>query len=257
MTITSALVGPVEDVVYDAPRNYDDWFRGMVGLLFCFGGHASNIEVADVMDDHSTYDKAYFWSFLYVFTLTLPNAVTTYHTYGAITRDHQNAFGLYPKSPARDFGIIMMNINNLVAFGLFIGPMFHVAENMSGVHKKAFWIRVLVRLPIVFIIVLFAIAFPFYGAINTVLGAFTTSFATYILPLVAFNLVFKSNNQLEGMAKPLPAFIQSKFQLLRFANWFFALLLLITGVGLGGYSSIKNFIAQIHKFEYFAECYGC
>ena len=123
MTITAAVEGPVPDVVYDAPANIQDWFRGMVGLLFCFGGHASNIEVADVMDDHSTYDKSYFYSFLYVFTLTLPNAVTAYHTYGNIARDNNNAFGLYPKSAARDVGIILMNINNLVAFGLFIGPL--------------------------------------------------------------------------------------------------------------------------------------
>lgn len=38
MTIAAAREGPVEDVVYDAPVDYDSWFRGMVGLLFCFGG---------------------------------------------------------------------------------------------------------------------------------------------------------------------------------------------------------------------------
>jgi auxin influx carrier (AUX1 LAX family) len=123
MTINAALIGPIPDVIYDAPRNVEDWFRGMVSLLFCFGGHASNIEVADVMDDHSTYDKSYFYSFLYVFTLTMPNAITAYHTFGNEARLNQNAFGLYEQSPARDFGIVMMTINNLVAYGLFLGPL--------------------------------------------------------------------------------------------------------------------------------------
>ena len=40
-----------------------------VGILFAFGGHSSNIEVADVMDDPSAYDQCYFYSYLYVFTL--------------------------------------------------------------------------------------------------------------------------------------------------------------------------------------------
>lgn len=256
MTITSAREGPVADVVYDAPQDAADWFRGMVGLLFCFGGHASNIEVADVMDDHSTYDRAYFYSFLYVFTLTMPNAVSAYHSYGSIARLNQNAFGLYEQSAARDFGIIMMNINNLVAFGLFLGP-FHIWERFLKIHQKAFWIRALARLPLCGVIVLFAIAFPFYGAINTVLGAFTTSFATYILPLIAFNMVFKTQEDLIDMAKPLPDFVQSRFALLRYVNYSFAFILLICGVCLGGWSSVTNFVAQIHQFEYFAECYGC
>jgi len=258
MTISAATDPDApEDPVYDAPRNYDEWFRGMVGLLFVYGGHASNIEVADVMDDHSTYDRAYFWSYLYVFTLTMPNAATAYYSYGNIVRDNQNAFGLYEASPARDFGIIMMCINNLVAFGLFIGPLFHIMEKALKIHRKAFWIRVLARLPLIGIIVLFAIAFPFYGAFNTVLGAFTTSFATYIIPLIAFNLVFRKKDDTINMAKPLPAFVQSKFWLMRFFNYFLAFVLLVSGVGLGGYASIKNFVAQIDQFQYFAECYGC
>eukprot|EP00956_Cyclotella_meneghiniana_P014053 scaffold20830_cov28-Cyclotella_meneghiniana.AAC.1 len=51
MTITSDIEGPQDDVVYDAPENVQDFFRGFVPLLFIYGGHSSNIEVADVMDN--------------------------------------------------------------------------------------------------------------------------------------------------------------------------------------------------------------
>ena len=91
---------------------------------------------------------------------------TSYYSYGNIVRDNQNAFGLYEASPARDFGIIMMCINNLVAFGLFVGPLFHILEKALKIHRKAFWIRVSARLPLIGVIVLFAIAFPFYGAVS-------------------------------------------------------------------------------------------
>jgi len=255
MTVAAAVIGPEPDVIYDGPRDTEEWFRGMVGLLFVFGGHASNIEVADVMDDHTTYDKSYFYSFIYVFTLTLPNAITAYHTFGSIARYNPNSFNMYPRSPARDFGIVMMSLHQLVAFGLFMGPLFHIWEKFLRVHDKQFWIRVLARLPLCGGIMLIAVAFPFFGAINSVLGAFTTSFTTYIIPLVAFNLVFKSEETAETMAKPLPKW--TKLYLVRRLNWFLAGSLFVFGVGVGGWASVSNFIKQIENFDYFAECYQC
>lgn len=256
MCIAAATEGPIDDVVYDAPRNIEEFFRGMVGLLFTFGGHASNIEVADVMNDHATYDKSYFWSYLYVFTLTMPNAISAYHTYGAKARVNSNSFSLYPRSGARDFGIVMMSLHQLVAFGLFIGPLFHMWEKFLKVHDKPFWIRICYRLPLVGLILLIAVAFPFFGAINSVLGAFTTSLTTYIIPLVAYNLVYKPGTDLTEMAKPLPKWAP-KLEWVRIVNWSFAIVLLVCGVGIGGWASISNFIKQIKNFDYFAECYQC
>jgi auxin influx carrier (AUX1 LAX family) len=255
MCISAAIEGPIDDVVYDAPRNVEEFFRGMVSLLFVFGGHASNIEVADVMNDPETYDKSYMYSFIYVFTLTMPNAISAYHTYGSLARDNSNSFNLYPRSGARDFGIVMMSLHQLVAFGLFIGPLFHIWEKFWKVHDKAFRIRVLFRLPVVGFILLIAVAFPFFGAINSVLGAFTTSFTTYIIPLVAYNLTFNSKNDASAMAKPLPPWV--KLPWMRLMNWFFALVFLVAGVGVGGWASISNFIRKIQHFDYFAECYQC
>jgi len=57
MTITSAVEGPIEDVVYDAPENLEGFFTGFVQLLFIYGGHTSNIEVADVLDNPATYGE--------------------------------------------------------------------------------------------------------------------------------------------------------------------------------------------------------
>ena len=68
MTISSAIEGPIEDVEYNGPDSVEGFFTGFVQLLFVYGGHTSNIEVADVMDNPASYDKSYFWSFLYVFS---------------------------------------------------------------------------------------------------------------------------------------------------------------------------------------------
>jgi hypothetical protein len=72
MTIEAATLSSVSGVTYSAPSSIKDYFRGFTSLLFTFAGHSSNIEVADVMNDQKTYDLSYFFSFLYVFTLTMP-----------------------------------------------------------------------------------------------------------------------------------------------------------------------------------------
>jgi auxin influx carrier (AUX1 LAX family) len=252
MTVTSAIEGPQEGVVYDAPLDAEGFFTGFVQLLFVYGGHTSNIEVADVMDDPASYDKSYFWAYLYVFTLTMPNAVTAYHTYGQEARSNANSFNLFPQSYARDFGIVMMTLHQAVAFGLFAGPLFHMWEKLVGIHDKPFKIRAVARLPLCGLILFLAVAFPFFGAVNAILGAFTTSFGTYIIPCVAYNLAFSASDE-DKMVKKPPVSIKW----IRMFNWAVAAFVIVGGVGFGGYTSIKNFIRQLDNFDYFAECYQC
>jgi auxin influx carrier (AUX1 LAX family) len=253
MTVTSIVEGPEEDVVYDAPVSVEGFLTGFVQLLFVYGGHTSNIEVADVMDNPATYDRSYFWSYLYVFTLTMPNAVAAYHTYGQEARDNANSFSLFPPSGARDFGIVMMSLHQAVAFGLFAGPLFHMWEKLIHIHTKPFIVRAFARLPLCGLMLLLAVAFPFFGAINAVLGAFTTSFGTYIIPTIGYNLAFSSTEQQATMVKK--PFMDMKW--MRLINWTVASFVILGGVVGGGYTSVKNFIEQIDNFDYFAECYQC
>jgi auxin influx carrier (AUX1 LAX family) len=44
MCISAAIEGPIDDVVYDTPRNKAKFFPGLVSLMFVFGGHATNTE---------------------------------------------------------------------------------------------------------------------------------------------------------------------------------------------------------------------
>jgi auxin influx carrier (AUX1 LAX family) len=250
MTVTSLAEGKQDNVRYDAPESAEGFFTGFVQLLFIYGGHTSNIEVADVMDDPGTYDKSYFWSYLYVFTLTMPNAVAAYYTYGQECLQNTNSFSMFPQSAYRDFAIIMMSLHQAVAFGLFAGPLFHMWEKLIRIHDKPFQIRALARLPLCAFMVFLAIAFPFFGAINAILGAFTTSFGTYIIPCIGYNLAFPSA---ENMVKqPL-----MDLKWIRKINWAICAFVIAGGVGAGGFTSIKNFMEQLDQFDYFAECYQC
>lgn len=57
MTITSAVTGPSEDTTHNAPTDFNQFMLGVVSLLFTYGGHTSNIEVADVMNNPAAYDR--------------------------------------------------------------------------------------------------------------------------------------------------------------------------------------------------------
>lgn len=39
----------------------EGFFQGLVQVLFIYGGHTSNIEVADVMDNPADYDSTLVW----------------------------------------------------------------------------------------------------------------------------------------------------------------------------------------------------
>lgn len=58
----------------------------------------------------------------------MPNAVAAYWAFGDWCLYNGNAIALYPKTPARDVGLALMIVHELVAFGLFAGPLFHMWE---------------------------------------------------------------------------------------------------------------------------------
>jgi auxin influx carrier (AUX1 LAX family) len=143
----------------------------------------------------------------------MPNAVAAYYRFGDLCLYNTNSFALFPKSVGRDLAMIFMSLHEMVAFGLFAGPLFHMWEKLIHIHHKPFAFRAAMRIPLCALMVFLAVAFPFFGAINAMLGAFTTSFGTYIIPAFAFNMAFKSD---EGMIKQ-PYF---NFKVMRIINSF-------------------------------------
>ena len=102
--------------------------------------------------------------------------------------------------------------------------------------------------------IFFAIAFPFFGVINSVLGAFTTTFGTFIIPPLAYNMFYNSEERIINQPKDKKA---RNMKVYKVINWVIIVLTVVLGVAFGGYSSMKSLIEQAHKFHLFAECYNC
>ena len=97
-------------------------------------------------------------------TVTLPNGIATYYSFGSLCYSAPNAFYLFPASPARTVGIILMSLHELVAFGLFAGPLFHLTEKLFEVHSQPlFGMRLVLRTVLCGIFLLISVMLPYFG----------------------------------------------------------------------------------------------
>ncbi|KAF7132283.1 hypothetical protein RHSIM_Rhsim09G0175000 [Rhododendron simsii] len=135
----------------------------------------------------------YLFATFYVFTLTIPSASAVYWAFGDQLLNHSNAFSLLPRTRFRDAAVILMLIHQFITFGFACTPLYFVWEKVVGVHDtKSMCLRALVRLPVVISIWFLAIIFPFFGPINSAVGALLVSFTVYIIPALAHMLTYRT-----------------------------------------------------------------
>ncbi|XP_022992900.1 auxin transporter-like protein 1 isoform X1 [Cucurbita maxima] len=257
LTIAALLHGQVEGVKHSGPTKMVLYFTGATNILYTFGGHAISVEIMDAMWKPRKFKTIYFTATLYVFTLTIPSAAAVYWAFGDQLLTHSNAFSLLPVSGWRTAAVILMLIHQFVTFGFACTPLYFVWEKVIGMHdSKSMCLRALARLPVVIPIWFLAIIFPFFGPINSAVGALLVSFTVYIIPSLAHMLTFRSASARQNAAETLPFFLPS-WVAIYVVNSFIVVWVLVVGFGLGGWASIANFIKQVDTFGVFAECYQC
>jgi len=96
------------------------------------------------------------------------------------------------------------------------------------------------------------------GVINSVLGAFTTTFGSFIIPAVCYNLYYNSPERVSQMPKKSKLLDRlGGMRTVKIVNWTVAAVVAVFGVGFGGWSSVKTLVSAVDEFHLFAECYGC
>jgi auxin influx carrier (AUX1 LAX family) len=233
------------------------YFTGATNILYTFGGHAVTVEIMHAMWKPRKFKSIYLMATLYVFTLTLPSASAVYWAFGDQLLNHSNAFSLLPKTRFRDTAVILMLIHQFITFGFACTPLYFVWEKAIGMHHtKSLCLRALVRLPVVVPIWFLAIIFPFFGPINSAVGALLVTFTVYIIPALAHMLTYRTASARRNAAEKPPFFIPS-WAGVYVINAFIVVWVLVLGFGFGGWASMTNFIRQIDTFGLFAKCYQC
>ncbi|KVI03335.1 Amino acid transporter, transmembrane [Cynara cardunculus var. scolymus] len=249
MAIAALIHGQVDGVQHSGPKKLVLYFTGATNILYTFGGHAVTVEIMHAMWKPRKFKYIYLIATLYVFTLTLPSASAVYWAFGDKLLNHSNAFSLLPKTRWRDAAFI--------TFGFACTPLYFVWEKVIGMHDtKSICLRALARLPVVVPIWFLAIIFPFFGPINSAVGALLVSFTVYIIPSLAHMLTYRTASARQNAAEKPPRFMPSWACMYVF-NMFVVVWVLVVGFGFGGWASVTNFVRQVDTFGLFAKCYQC
>lgn len=256
MFIASLVYGQVEDAKHSGPEHLETFFTGTTNILFAFGGHAITVEIMHAMWKPRSYKYVYVAAVLYVLTITLPHSLTVYWAFGDKLLTHSNAFSIFPKSIARDIGLVFMIIHQAIAFGLYVMPLNFMWEKLLGVHQGIYLVRVLARLPVALLLWFLALLLPFFGPLNSLIGSFITSFSVYIIPCVAYLIIFwkptSRKDAVEKMGKWMPSWMG-----LVTLNTIIIIIIFVLGVCFGGWASVTNLVDQVNTFGVFDKCYQC
>jgi auxin influx carrier (AUX1 LAX family) len=90
--------------------------------------------------------------------------------------------------------------------GFAVTPLYFVWEKIIGIHtSKNMLLRAVCRMPVILPVWFFAIAFPFFGPINSTVGALLVTFTVYIIPCTAHMRVFYTAKARQVSTSKIPA----------------------------------------------------
>ncbi|MQM15055.1 hypothetical protein Taro_047991 [Colocasia esculenta] len=253
---------------------YTAWYLTVASLLHGQVDIDDLKEIMHAMWKPQKFKAIYLLATVYVLTLTLPSAASVYWAFGDALLNHSNAFALLPKSPFRDAAVVLMlihqarpcnlliwgwsvNLEQFITFGFACTPLYFVWEKAIGMHEcRSMCKRAAARLPVVVPIWFLAIIFPFFGPINSAVGALLVSFTVYIIPALAHMVTFRAASARENAVEPPPKWVGGWAGSYT-VNAFVVVWVLMVGFGFGGWASMTNFVHQIDTFGLFAKCYQC
>ena len=111
-------------------------------------------------------------------------------------------------------------------------------------------------MPVALFVWFIALAVPFFGVINDLLGAFAVTLETYVIPAVAWSIYYRTPERRAVAVLRPPRWIGGWTGAF-VANAVIIVFFLVAGFGLGGYSSVVALIDAIGSFGLFAKCYNC
>ncbi|EFJ33175.1 hypothetical protein SELMODRAFT_84463 [Selaginella moellendorffii] len=244
-------------VQHSAPVSKIQYFTGATNNIYTFGNHALTLEIVEAMDKPRKYKITNVYAILYIFTLTLPSAVSVYWRFGDQMLNYPNALAVLSPSKFRNVAIILMLTHQFIEFSAFVVPVFAMWEKLLGIHcSQNYTLKCIARMPIVLGICFLAIMLPFFGSINSVVGAIISSIGVYILPCLAFMVIRRHKESRENAIEQPPFWIKSWVGVYCI-NLGLVLWVGIIGAGFGSWASMHNIMHKVEKFGLFAKCFQC
>ncbi|CAM6123493.1 unnamed protein product [Calypogeia fissa] len=117
-------------------------------------------------------------------------------------------------------------------------------------------LRAVARLPVAGFLWFLALLIPFFGPLNSIVGALFMSFSTFMIPCVAYVYVFWSPEARQNAAEKMSKFLP-RWKDVVVVNFLVVVTTAVLGTGFGSYASVSNIKNQIKTFGLFQKCYQC
>ncbi|KAK9831382.1 hypothetical protein WJX81_007976 [Elliptochloris bilobata] len=254
--VTASLSGIKPGLATKPPASPQAFFLGSAIILQAMGAHPIALEMMDAMRDSRKYVGAYFGGWLWTALLTLPHSLAVNLAYPAIIVN-DNVYGVLPLSNWMRVSVALMIVHQFVAFALYVTPLIFMFERLWGSHNARWFIRLPLRLPVALILWLLGVMLPFYGTINSLMGAIGVPTTAFVLPAIAYNWHFRSRETREAATSQPPRWLAAHGWLPCFLlNYCIIAVFSVFTVG-GIFFSIQRIVQQSYSFGLFAECYQC
>lgn len=239
-------------------------FVGGAVVSGALGTHAIFFEVVESLASPARFASAFLVGQAWVWTLVLPHSLAANVVWGPGLAKSDSVYALLPRSPSLIASVWLMNLHQVLVYGLVLMPLFYYCERIARVHTRALPVRLLARVPVVLLVLLVALAIPFYGALNALLSAAGVPALSFVLPCLIFNVAFASPESRAGAAHP-PATVLAwtgmspgaAWMLARGINWILAAFWAVAGMGAGIYYSTADIVASAQSWGLFADCFQC
>eukprot|EP00882_Tetradesmus_deserticola_P028341 GHRQ01031570.1.p1 GENE.GHRQ01031570.1~~GHRQ01031570.1.p1 ORF type:complete len:343 (+),score=116.09 GHRQ01031570.1:318-1346(+) len=210
IVVAAAMHGIAPNAGQRTATSMRNFYNGFAVIMSAFGGHANAIEIMDSMFVPEGYTRVYGWSFLYIFSLTLPHSTAVQLAWPDQALHNGNVYGILPLTLAKQLSIYLMLVHQLIAFCLYSAPLYYMCEKALRVHTKPIYIRVLARLPVSLSVAAFAVAFPFYGTINAVVASITSPLVAFAFPAAAYSWLHRTTARQQACVRPPPRWVGGK-----------------------------------------------
>ena len=135
--------------VAHGPASARAFFVGASILGGAYGGHTIVMEVFEAMHGAKSFMIAFLLGQIAVLGITLPPTLGGVTAFWAGLAKVDTIYGVLPRSSAMAVSVWLMNMHQLVLFGLICMPLYYYAERLWGVHGNGwFAARLAARLPV-------------------------------------------------------------------------------------------------------------
>jgi auxin influx carrier (AUX1 LAX family) len=182
------------------PASARNFFLGGTIIIGSLSGHVICMEIFDALGGSRRFLGAYLLAQVWVLTLTVLPAGVAASAFGSSLARADSIYGVLPPSTNRSVSAWLMNVHQVVVFGMVLMPLYYYAERGVGLHGRGalgrltgarrFAARMCARMPISLIVWVLALAFPFYGAINALITAISFPTLSFLVPCALYNWVY-------------------------------------------------------------------